>query len=149
MQRRSVLLLGLSLALIFGGAQAGQASQTVWSGLVIANNAAKPEPVSPDLTYLEETLKDWFGYNQYKVIGQSRKVLVTGSEDWLAQSKYFSLHIDSKEGNDKTGYRVNLKLFQESNLLLEWEAKLSKERPIIVKGPQVGDGQLLLLLVVQ
>jgi hypothetical protein len=149
MQRRSVLLLSLSLALILGGAQAGQSSQTVWSGLVIANNAAKPEPVSPDLTYLEETLKDWFGYNQYKVIGQSRKVLVTGSEDWLAQSKYFSLHIDSKEGNDKTGYRVNLKLFQESNLLLEWEAKLSKERPIIVKGPQVGDGQLILLLVVQ
>jgi hypothetical protein len=149
MQRRSVLLLSLSLALIFVGARAGRASQTVWSGLVIANNAAKPDPVSPDLTYLEETLKDWFGYNQYKVIGQSRKVLVTGSEDWLAQSKYFSLHIDSKEGNDKTGYRVNLKLFQESDLLLEWEAKLSKERPIIVKGPQVGDGQLILLLVVQ
>ena len=149
MQRRSVLLLSLSLALILGGARAGQGSQTVWSGLVIANNAAKPDPVSPDLTYLEETLKDWFGYNQYQVIGQSRKVLVTGSEDWLAQSKYFSLHIDSKEGNDKTGYRVNLKLFQESNLLLEWEAKLSKERPIIVKGPQVGDGQLILLLVVQ
>jgi hypothetical protein len=149
MQRRSVLLLGLLLALIMSATQSGQASQTVWSGLVIANNAAKPEPPSPELTYLEETLKDWFGYNQYKVIGQSRKVLVTGSEDWLAQSKYFSLHIDSKEGNDKTGYRVNLKLFQQSNLLLEWEAKLSKERPIIVKGPQVGDGELILLLVVQ
>ena len=149
MNRRSVLLLGLWLALIFGSVEASPASETVWSGLVIANNVAKPEPVSPDLTYLEETLKDWFGYNQYQVIGQSRKVLVTGSEDWLAQSKYFSLHIDSKEGNDKTGYRVNLKLFQQSNLLLEWEAKLSKERPIIVKGPQVGDGQLLLLLVVQ
>jgi len=101
----------------FGGVEA-RAAQTVWSGLVIANNVAKPEPVSPDLTYLEETLKDWFGYNQYKVIGQSRKILVTGSEDWLAQSKYFSLHIDSKEGNDKTGYRVNLKLFQERNLIL-------------------------------
>ena len=149
MKRRSVLLLGFWLALIFGSAKASPASETVWSGLVIANNVAKPEPVSPDLTYLEETLKDWFGYNQYQVIGQSRKVLVTGSEDWLAQSKYFALHIDSKEGNDKTGYRANLKLFQQSNLLLEWEAKLSKERPIIVKGPQVGDGQLLLLLVVQ
>ena len=149
MKRGPVLLLAFWLALMVGGAEAATASQTVWSGLVIANNVAKPEPVSPDLTYLEETLKDWFGYNQYKVIGQSRKVLVTGSEDWLAQSKYFSLHIDSKEGNDKTGYRVNLKLFQERNLLLEWDAKLSKERPIIVKGPQVGDGQLLLLLVVQ
>src|SRR2546421_856897 len=148
MPRRSVLLFGLWLALIFGGVEA-RAAQTVWSGLVIANNVAKPEPVSPDLTYLEETLKDWFGYNQYKVIGQSRKILVTGSEDWLAQSKYFSLHIDSKEGNDKTGYRVNLKLFQERNLILEWDAKFGKERPIIVKGPQVCDRQLLLLLVVQ
>src|SRR6478672_2255547 len=148
MLRRSVLLLGLALALIFGGVEV-RGAETVWSGLVMANNVAKPEAPSPDLKYLEETLKDWFGYNQYQVIGQSRKVLVTGSEDWLAQSKYFSLHIDSKEGNDKTGYRVNLKLFQESNLLLEWDAKLSKGRPIIVKGPQVGDGQLLLLLVVQ
>ena len=148
MPRRTVLLLGLGLGLIFGSVEA-RGAETVWSGLVIANNVPKPEPASPELTYLEETLKDWFGYNQYKVIGQSRKVLVTGSEDWLAQSKYFSLHVDSKEGNDKAGYRVKLKLFQESNLLLEWEAKLSKGRPIIVKGPQVGDGQLLLLLVVQ
>jgi hypothetical protein len=147
MPRRSALLLCVGLALTFSVEARG--AQTVWSGLVIAHNVARPAPVSSELTYLEETLKDWFGYNQFEVIGQSRKVLVTGSEDWLAQSKYFSLHVDSKEGNDKTGYRVNLKLFQESNLLLEWEAKLSKERPIIVKGPQVGDGQLLLLLVVQ
>ena len=148
MQRRSILLLGVSLALMLGAASA-EASQTVWSGLVIANNMAQPEPIPADLKGMEDTLKGWFGYNQYKVIGQSRKVLVTGSEDWLAQSKYFSLHVDSQEGNDKTGYRVKLKLFQERNLLLEWEAKLSKESPIMVKGPQVGDGQLILVLVVQ
>jgi len=148
MQRRSILLLSVSLALMLGAASA-DASQTVWSGLVIANNMAQPEPIPADLKGMEDTLKGWFGYNQYKVIGQSRKVLVTGSEDWLAQSKYFSLHVDSKEGNDKTGYRVKLKLFQERNLLLEWEAKLSKESPIMVKGPQVGDGQLILVLVVQ
>src|SRR6476620_2206541 len=118
MQRRSVLLLGLTLALIFGGVQA-RGAETVWRGLVMANNVAKPEAPSPDLKYLEETLKDWFGYNQYQVIGQSRKVLVTGSEDWLAQSKYFSLHIDSKEGSDRAGYRLDLKLFQEKSLLLE------------------------------
>jgi hypothetical protein len=75
--------------------------------------------------------------------------VVTGAEDWMAQSKYFSLHVDSKEGNDKTGYRLNLKLFQEKSLLLEWEARLTKESPIMIKGPQVGDGELILLLVVQ
>lgn len=149
MQRRSLLLLALGLALILGGVAPTHASQTVWSGLVIANNAAQPEETPVELKRLEETLKELFGYNQFMVIGQSKKALVTGSEDWLASSKYFSLHVDSREGNDKTGYRVDLKLFQEKSLLLETEAKLSKESPLIIKGPQVGDGQLLLLLVVQ
>jgi hypothetical protein len=149
MKRRPVLLLGLFLALMFCGTEAARASQTVWSGLVIATNVDKPEPIPPELKRVEDTLKGWFGYNQYRVIGQSRNVVVTGAEDWMAQSKYFSLHVDSKEGNDKTGYRLNLKLFQEKSLLLEWEARLTKESPIMIKGPQVGDGELILLLVVQ
>jgi hypothetical protein len=148
MQRRSILLLGVTLALILGAAVSARASQTVWSGLVIANNVAQPDPIPGELIRVEGTLKELFGYNQFKVIGQSRKTLVTGSEDWLAQSKYFSLLVDSKGGTD-AGYLLNLKLFQEKNLLLETDAKLSKASPLVIKGPQVGDGQLLLLLVVQ
>ncbi len=148
MPRHFILLLALWLALIFGEAVSARASQTVWSGLVIANNVAQPDPIPPELTRMEGTLKELFGYNHFTVIGQSRKSLVTGSEDWLAQSKYFSLHVDSKSGNE-SGYILNLKLFQEKSLLLETEAKLSKASPLVIKGPQVGDGQLLLLLVVQ
>lgn len=148
MQRRSLLLLALSLALILGDAVPASASQTVWSGLVIANNVAQPDPIPAELNRLEGTLKELFGYNQFTVIGQSRKTLVTGSEDWLAQSKYFSLHVDFKSGTD-AGYVLTLKLFQEKNLLLETDAKLSRASPLVIKGPQVGDGQLLLLLVVQ
>lgn len=148
MQRRSILLLGFWLTLIVGELEAARGSQVVWSGLVIANTVAQPEPISAELKRLEGTLKELFGYNQFKVIAQSHKALVTGSEDWLAQSKYFSLHVDSKGGND-AGYLLNLKLFQEKSLLLETEAKLSKASPLVIKGPQVGDGQLLLVLVVE
>jgi hypothetical protein len=149
MQRRSILLLALWLALVLEYAVPARASQTVWSGLVIANNVAHPDETPMELRRMEETLKELFGYNQFTVIGQSKNSLVTGAEDWAATSKYFSLHVDSKEGNDKTGYRLNLKLYQEKSLLLETEAKLSKASPLIIKGPVVGDGQLILLLVVQ
>ena len=149
MPPRFLPFLALGLALTLRAAEAGPTTQTVWSGLVVANNKAKPEPVPAELAKMEETLKELFGYNQFTVIGQSRKALVTGSEDWMAQSKYFSLLVDSKEGNEKAGYRLDLKLFQEKSLLLETEAKLSKSSPLIIKGPLVGDGQLLLLLVVQ
>jgi hypothetical protein len=149
MQRRSVLLLGIWLALMVASAGSAHGSQTVWSALVVANNVAQPEEAPVELRKLESTLKELFGYNQYIVIGQTRKALVTGSEDWMAQSKYFSLHVDSKQGNDKTGYVLDLKLFREKNLLLETETKLTKESPLVIRGPQVGDGQLILLLVVQ
>jgi hypothetical protein len=125
-----------------------QAAQTVWSGLVIAENVTEPQPVSPELTRIEGLLKKFFGYNQFKVIGQSQKILKTGQEDWLATSRFFGLHVDAR-GETEGGYVLNLKLYKEKELLLETEAKLSKRSPLVIKGPQVGGGQLLLVLIVQ
>ena len=114
----------------------------------MANNVPQPDPIPPELHRIEDLLKDWFGYNQFRVIGHSRKTLVTGSEDWLASSKYFSLHVDAK-GETGDGYLLKLTLFQEKSVLLEAETQLSKASPLVIKGPQVGDGQLLLVLIVQ
>jgi len=126
----------------------------VWSGLVVAENVEKPQPIPSELSSFEKTLKDLFGYNQFQVIGESRKTLKTGDEDWLASSKHFSLHVDTR-GPSEDGYDVNLKLLQCENeqeqkqILLETDTKLSKRSPLVIKGPQVGGGQLLLVLVVQ
>ena len=125
-----------------------QETETVWSGLVMANNVPEPTPIPAELNRLEETLKHLFGYNQFQVIGQSRKTLKGAGEDWLATSKYFSLRVDSKP-TSKSSYLLNLQLFQEQKLLLETDAKLSKSSPLVIKGPQVGDGLLVLLLVVE
>jgi len=123
-------------------------AESVWSGLVIAENIAQPKPIPPELTRIEGSLKKFFGYNQFQVIGQSQKTLKTGQEDWLATSKFFGLHVDARGEND-LGYVLNLKLYKEKELLLETDAKLSKRSPLVIKGPQVGGGQLLLVLIVQ
>ncbi|MEY2537882.1 MAG: hypothetical protein QOG67_1622 [Verrucomicrobiota bacterium] len=143
---RRALLCTAALALTMSVAGAN-AAHLVWSGLVIAQNTEKPKPVAPELARLEETLKELFGYNQFEVIGQSRKTLKTGQEDWMAQSKYFSLHVDA-QGADDAGYELNLQLFQEKELLLQTNTKLSERSPLVIKGPQVGGGQLLLVLMV-
>src|SRR5262245_29673236 len=136
------------VVLMMSAAPASQAAETVWSGLVMADNVAQPQPIPPELTRIEGSLKRFFGYNQFQVIGQSEKVLKTGQEDWLATSKFFGLHVDAR-GESPGGYVLNLKLYKEKELLLETEAKLSKRSPLVIKGPQVGGGQLLLVLVVQ
>lgn len=142
------LLFAAFFALAMSAAPVGHAAETVWSGLVMAENVPQPETIPPELAPLEQTLRHLFGYNQFQVIGQSRKSLKTGEEDWLASSKYFGLRVDSR-GETKAGYVLNLKLFKEKELLLETDTKLSKRSPLVIKGPQVGSGQLLLVLVVQ
>jgi hypothetical protein len=140
------LLLATCFALAMSTLSA-DAIHIVWSGLVIAQNVPEPAPIPPELIQMEQTLKDLFGYNQFEVIGQSSKTLKTGEEDWLASSKYFGLHVDA-QGESDAGYTLNLKLYKEKELLLETDANLSKRSPLVIKGPQVGSGQLLLVLVV-
>src|SRR5512133_3173620 len=145
---RSLAVVISVLVLTISAASASQAAETVWSGLVIAENITQPQPIPSELTRIEGPLKELFGYNQFQVIGQSQKTLKTGQEDWLATSKFFGLHVDAR-GETQGGYVLNLKLYKEKELLLETEAKLSKRSPLVIKGPQVGGGQLLLVLVVQ
>src|SRR6478672_1968028 len=130
---RSLAFLISFVSLITGAASALQGSETVWSGLVIAENVAQPQPIPPELTGIERPLKRLFGYNQFQVIGQSRKELQTGQEDWLATSRFFGLHVDA-HGESRAGYVLNLKLYKEKELLLETDAKLSKRSPLVIKG---------------
>lgn len=146
MQLRPLLLAVLLVLAV--SAVSANAAHIVWSGLVIAENVPQPAPIPPELTKLEQTLKELFGYNQFELIGQSDKTLKTGEEDWLANSKYFGLHVDARGEND-AGYTLNLKLYKENDVLLETDANLSKSSPLVIKGPQVGSGQLLLVLVVK
>src|SRR5436305_8676703 len=136
------------IALGIGAPHRLNAAEMVWSGLVIAENVAQPQPVPSELTRIERSLKKFFGYNQFQVIGHSEKLLQTGQEDWLATSKFFGLHVDAR-GESEAGYVLTLKLYKQKELLLETDAKLSKRSPLVIKGPQVGSGQLLLVLVVQ
>jgi hypothetical protein len=141
-------LLIAALVILAVTAVSADAAHAVWSGLVIAENVPQPAAIPPELTKFEQTLKDLFGYNQFELIGQSNKTLKTGEEDWLASSKYFSLHCDARGEND-AGYSLNLKLYKEKEILLETDANLSRSSPLVIKGPQVGNGQLLLVLVVK
>ena len=145
---RSLVVIISVFVLTMTAAPALQTAETVWSGLVMADNAPQPQPIPSELTRIEGLLKRFFGYNQFQVIGQSQKTLKTGQEDWLATSKFFGLHLDAR-GETQSGYVLNLKLYKEKELLLETEAKLSKRSPLVIKGPQVGGGQLLLVLIVQ
>src|SRR5256886_15559146 len=112
---RSLALVVAVSALLMSASPKLQGAETVWSGLVIAENVAQPQPVPSELTRIEGSLKKFFGYNQFQVIGHSEKVLKTGQEDWLATSKFFGLHVDSR-GESAAGYVLNRKIYKQKTL---------------------------------
>jgi hypothetical protein len=142
------LLAAVFAVLITLGAASAHAGDSVWSGLVMGNNVPEPTPLPAELNRFEGTLKELFGYNQYQIIGQSRKSLSGSEDEWSASSRYFSLQVTSRPAGSST-HQLNLQLVQEQKLLLATEAKLSRRSPLVIRGPQVGDGQLILLLVLQ
>ena len=148
MRTRAFFVIAWFALMMSAAAVSTKGAEVVWSGLIIAENVEQPSPIPPELGKIEQTLKDLFGYNQFQVIGQSRNTLKSGEEDWLATSKYFALHVDAQGATD-TGYAVSLKLWKEKELLLETSTKLSKQSPLVIKGPLVGNGQLLLVLIAE
>jgi hypothetical protein len=151
---RRTLLAAFVVALLFtlappaGAGKPRRGGKNVWSGLVMATNAPRPRPAPPEVFRFNQTLQRTFGYNQFELIGVSRKALLNDETNWLATSKHFSLRVDPR-GVTRNGYRVNLQLFQDRQLLLETDATLNQSGPLVIRGPQIGAGQLLLLLVVQ
>src|SRR5678815_1088396 len=110
---RSLAVVISVLVLTMAAVPASQATEKVWSGLVMAENVTQPQPIPSELTRIEGLLKRFFGYNEFQVIGQSQKTLKTGQEDWLATSKFFGLHVDAR-GETQGGYVLNLSLIHIS-----------------------------------
>src|SRR5947209_13848718 len=94
--RKYAALFTAVLLIAFTSGATGRDAQTVWSGLLVASNSLPPEPTPGEISQIEGTLRQLFGYSRFQLIGEARKTLKSGDEDWLATSKYFALRVDAR-----------------------------------------------------
>ncbi len=123
------------------------AADTLWGGLVMATNEPSPGELPAELRGQERRLTV-FGYNHFRLIGQNRKTVPTGTEDWLVPGRVFSMRVDTKNPLPDGGYALDLQLFQQQKLLVEAGVKLQPGHPLFIRGPLVGRGQLIIVLMV-
>ncbi len=124
-----------------------QGPDTLFGALVLATKSDHPQPPPEALHGQAKNLEEVFGYNDFKLLGEQTKVVKTGQEDWLVPSRQFFLRVDTKNPVPG-GYALGLQLLQQDRVMVEADAKLSRERPLFIRGPFVGHGQLLILLMV-
>ena len=124
------------------------AVDVLYGALILATRNDDPHPAElpAPLRPLAKQL-GVFGYNQFQMLGEKRAAVPTGTEDWLVPSRQFFLRVDTRtrlpEGD---GYQLDLQLFQHDRPLTTVDCRLRRERPLFIRGPLVGAGQLIILL---
>lgn len=145
---RLVAALLASLAMGALLAVPARADDMLWSGLVLATNAKKPRTPEPPLDGLRDRLKKVFGYNQFVLLGQNTKNMSDLDERWLMPSREFFLRVESKD-HGKFGHLLDIQFFHEKQPLLETTVRLPPRCPLFIRGPQYGDGQLIIVLLMK
>ena len=145
----SGLALCLCWALLGGGwARSAQAEGDVLYGaLILATKVEHPAAPPEELRTQAANLQTVFGYNQFRLLGQKRKTVETGTEDWLVSSRKFFLRVDTKNPVEN-GYALGLELLRDDRPIVSADVNLNRQRPLYIRGPFVGEGQLLILLMV-
>ncbi len=140
-------MTGLLLAILLRPPDASAQGDVLYGALILATNAEHPEAPPEEVRAQAANLHTVFGYNQFRLLGQKRKAVPNGTEDWLVSSPQFFLRVDTK-GPVPGGYALNLKLLKENKVLVESDTDLQRDRPLFIRGPFVGQGQLIILLLV-
>jgi hypothetical protein len=127
-------------------------SDRIWSGVIMATNPEAPKPIPRELRPFEASLKRMFGYNQFVIVGTATEPIDEESEHWLLPVQSFSLDVTARHDVSKEahgGYVLNIQLFQIKRRLVTAEAKLAPGNPLLIRGPECGKGELIIILQVQ
>ena len=136
------------LLLIMVPLDASAAGDRIWSALALATTERSAAPVPKPLEELAPAINEIFGYNSLYLLGEKKRELVSGGEQWLIPSKEFFFKIQCLS-QEVTSYLLRIELYREKNLLVTAEAKLSKDAPLYIRGPQWGRGLLIFVLEVR
>ncbi|HEY5704509.1 MAG TPA: hypothetical protein VIS96_02930 [Terrimicrobiaceae bacterium] len=136
------------LFMVCGTPGARAEGDRIWSALVLATKENPPGPIPGALEKFAPAIKRIFGYNTLYLLGEKKRALIWGGEEWLVPSKEFFFKVQCLS-QEVTFYTLGIELYRDKNLLLTTEAKLAKDAPLYIRGPAWGKGQLIFLLEVR
>jgi len=161
-----LLLMRLSLAILFscfallaGGCtrqttpsaaatMQKQDGNRIWTALLLATNTKHAASAPDEIAGYAERMHKIFGYNTFKLIGESTKEMSDSASRWLIPGRDFSVRITSKH-KDGDRYMLEIELYKRKRLLVDTSAELGPQSPLFIRAPMSKDGQLIVMLQVK
>jgi len=126
------------------GVAARSSAERIQCFLVLASNSEKLKAPEPELARIGRKIEKVFGYHQIEVVG-SDKAVQDGYEHWLVPSQDFWMSVRSRRESEGM-YLLDLNIFHGRRRIIETEAKLSTDSPLLIRGPMCSRGQLVIAL---
>jgi hypothetical protein len=136
------------LFLAVGTRAAWAEGDRIWTALVLATKETPPGVIPAGLQEFAGPIKKIFGYNSLYLLGERKRDLISGGEEWLVPTKDFYFRVECLS-QGIASYTLRIELYHEKSLLMTTEAKLAKDAPLYIRGPAWGRGQLVFLLEVR
>ena len=142
--------LAAVLLVILGASLTARAAagDRIWSALVLATREDSPPPIPETLKEFAPAIRKIFGYNSLYLLGEKKRGLYSGGEEWLVPSKEFFFKVQCLS-QSATSYTLRIELYRGKDLLITTEAKLARGAPLYIRGPEWGRGQLIFVLEVR
>ena len=148
MKRRVAATAAVLIFIMASPRADASAGDRIWSALALATIEPSATPIPLPLERFAPTINEVFGYNSLYLLGEKKRDLFPGSEEWLIPTKEFFFKVQCL-WQELTSYLVRIELYRGENLLVTTEAKLAKEAPLYIRGPQWGRGLLIFVLEVR
>jgi hypothetical protein len=124
------------------------AAENFWGCLIYASDTAQCNNLPERLRGYEARMSSAFGYSRFCLIAQRQMTFQTQRETGLAFSGDLKIVLTSLTGASDGKYLIRL-LFEESEEpVMETQARVSRNSPLFIRGPNWRDGQLIIVVMV-
>ncbi len=141
------LMVG-SLLLMIVEPSPAQGGAHAWSCLLYASNSVGPSELPVRLVTYGPRLRRSFGFSNYHLLAQHEIAVGDGAEMPLLSERGIHVTITSLSRASDGRYVVGLLFVEGERRIMETEARVGRESPLFIRGPEWRDGQVIIVVAI-
>jgi hypothetical protein len=124
------------------------AAENFWGCLIYASNAGARNQLPDRLNGYDVRMSGAFGYSRFCTIAQRQTKLQAQKEAGLVFSDDLKIVLTSMTGGSDGKYLIKLLFVEGKEPVMETQARVSRDSPLFIRGPNWRDGQIIIVVMV-
>jgi len=148
-RRRCWWLMVVVIAVLYCFAMlSAQSAEVFWGCMIYASNAGQCNSLPQRLSGYDARMSSAFGYSRFCLVAQRQTPIEAQKEVDLVFSDNLKIILTSLAGASDGKYLIRLLFVQGEQPVMETQARVSRDSPLFIRGPNWRDGQIIIVVMV-